>query len=134
MKLIILLLFLTILTSCEENLKYNCIDEQPTETIKFSEVQEIFNNNCTSCHNTQTKSLFADLDLSGDSYSKIVNVLSTQRTNEFLIKEFSLDSSYLYRKIIGQNIEKAKMPTDKDLNQININKIKLWIEQGAKND
>ena len=122
------------LFSCSDEIKYNCIDEQTEEKIKYSEIQEIFNNNCTSCHNTQLKSFYADLDLSGDSYNRIVNQFSTERPNEFLIKENSIDSSYLYRKLINSNIEESQMPPTSNLNQALINKIKLWIEQGARNE
>lgn len=133
-KFLLFLFSLFILNSCKENIKYDCIDEQVEEKIKFSEIQDIFNANCISCHNTLSKDYYAGLDLSQNTYANIVNAFSTERTNEFLVKEFSPDSSYLYRKLTGENIELDKMPLSGSLNQININKIKLWIEQGAKNE
>lgn len=133
MKYFLILIFV-FLISCKDNIKYDCTDEQVTQNVKYSEIQDIFNNNCTSCHNTQLKSFYGDLDLSNNAYNQIVNVLSSQRSNEFLIKEFSPDSSYLYRKLIDKNIDGDIMPPSGNFSQININKIKLWIEQGAKNE
>lgn len=128
------LLILAFLTSCKDDIKHEVPNDE-IKNVKFSEVQAIFNNNCTACHNPSGKDFYAGLDLSGNSYDMIVNVNSTQRPNEFLIKPESPNESYLLRKLTGENIEGDIMPNPfAKLNEIQINRIKTWIEEGALNN
>lgn len=138
MKKFILLAFIftfLLFNSCEDNIKYKVDIDEPEE-VTFTEVKQIFTNNgtCTSCHNTQSKDYYAGLDLSANTYDNIVGVSSTQRPNELLIKANSLEESYLYRKMINEDVDGSVMPTSGKLNQIQIDKIKTWIENGALNN
>lgn len=136
MKKYILLAFLTtflLFNSCEDNIKYKVDIEEPSE-VTFMEVKQILISNCISCHNTQSKDYYAGLDLSVNTYDNIVGVNSTQRTNELLIKANAPDESYLYRKMIKSDIDGSIMPTSGKLNQIQLDKIKSWIENGSLNN
>ncbi len=138
MKKYIVLALITVtvfFTSCEDNIKYK-VDIEEASEVTFTDVKEIFTNNntCISCHNTQSKDYYAGLDLSASVYENIVGVNSTQRTNEVLIKANSPEESYLYRKMTGENIDGTIMPPGGKLNQIQLDKIKSWIENGALNN
>ena len=79
-------------------------DEDPVieRTVSYAEVQSIYDDNCTRCHNNS--GLFGPSGslvlTSGDSYDATVNVSSNQqRQGMFLIAPGSLEDSYLWHKI-----------------------------------
>lgn len=135
-KISIIMIFIitSILFSCEDNIKYD-IPVDDVEEVTFSDVQSIFNSNCTACHNASGKDFYGGLDLSGNSFDKIVGVSSTQRSNELLVKKGSADESYLFRKVTGENIDGGIMPNPfNKLNNVQIQKIRTWIKEGALNN
>lgn len=108
------------LNSCYYN-KYPIVDTNPPAVdISFAtEIQPIFNNNCVSCH---AGSLAPDLR-SGNSYNAI--------TSGGFIVANDLAASKIYQRLTGNgNI----MPPSGALSSVNINLVKNWILQGAKNN
>ena len=104
-------------------------------TVSFvSEIQPIFTANCAipGCH--VSSGTIAPMSLeAGKSYANLVNVLSTEDASFYRVKPFNSDSSYLYLKITGA--AGTRMPLNKQaLGQAQINTIKSWIDQGAKNN
>jgi len=69
------------------------------------------------------------------AYSNIVNQPNIEVGNYLIVKPFYSDSSYLYFKITGNSIAGPRMPYQKPpLPDTLIQTIKLWIDQGAKNN
>lgn len=108
------------LNSCYYD-KFPIVDDTPpTVDISFAtEIQPIFNNNCVSCH---AGSVAPDLR-SGNAYSAIMS-------NSYIVAN-DLAASKLYQRLTGNgNI----MPPSGALSSVNINLVKNWILQGAKNN
>lgn len=108
------------LNSCYYN-KYPIVDPNPPAVdISFAtEIQPIFNNNCIACHNG---TLNPDLRV-GNSYNAI--------TSGGFIVANDLAASKIYQRLTGNgNI----MPPSGALSSVNINLVKNWILQGAKNN
>lgn len=102
-----------------------------TSTISFaSNIQTIFDNNCTGCHHSGE--LFPSfLPLTDDlSYSNLVNKLSTYTPGGTLVIP-NRTSSILYKRVSGTSIG-ARMPKDgTSLDSTDIGYIKTWIDEGA---
>ena len=96
-----------------------------------SEIQPIFNNNCTSCHGTS-----GNLDLSqGNSYTNLVNVASSGYSGFQRVKPGDPMNSVLHQKIVGNTSFGDRMPMGGSaLAQADEEKIKLWIQNGAVKD
>ena len=108
----------------------NPIDPSFSQTI-----QPIFENEgCTAsqCHG-QTQS--AGLGLrAGTSYGQLVNIAATQETGIRVIPG-SADSSYLIIKLEGNQTIGSQMPNGGNpLDPADIQLIKNWINQGAKDN
>ena len=99
-----------------------------------SDIQDIFNRNCTSsiCHGS-TKS--ADLDLrSGTAHSQLVGVTATTEPIGRVISG-DANGSYLIIKLEGRQSAGDRMPRGQSpLDNIDLQNIKNWINQGAKNN
>ena len=93
-----------------------------------SEIQPIFNNNCTSCHGTS-----GNLDLSqGNSYNNLVNVASQGWPSVMRVKPGEYMNSVLHQKIVGNTAFGDRMPQGGSaLAQADEEKIKNWILNGA---
>ena len=96
-----------------------------------SEIQPIFNNNCTSCHGTS-----GNLDLSqGNSYTNLVNVASSGYSGFQRVKPGDPMNSVLHQKIVGNTSFGDRMPKGGSaLAQADEEKIKNWIQNGAVKD
>jgi len=97
-----------------------------------SEIQPIWDNNCTSsCH--ISSNLNGGLNLSSSiSYSEIVNVASQGYSGLMRVKPEDPNNSVLYQKIIGNTSFGDRMPKGgSPLDQTDEDKIKKWIEDGA---
>jgi len=71
-----------------------------------SEIQPIWNNNCTSCHGTS-----GNLDLSqGNSYNNLVNVASQGWPSVMRVKPGEYMNSVLHQKIVGNTAFGNQMP------------------------
>jgi len=96
-----------------------------------SEIQPIWNNNCTSCHGTS-----GNLDLSqGNSYTNLVNVASSGYSGFQRVKPGDPMNSVLHQKIVGNTSFGDRMPMGGSaLAQADEEKIKNWIQNGAVKD
>jgi hypothetical protein len=105
-------------------------------TVSFSsQIQPIFNANCTTgCHSGATPPAGLDLT-SGKSFGQIVGVLSVQAAPLLRVKAGDQTNSYLYQKIIGNPALGTKpMPPLANLTQSEIDQIGAWISEGAPNN
>ena len=113
------------LTSCSSS----------AEIISFSEdVLPILNQYCVMCHLPGAEQ--AELNLYPDAWSQLVGIPSSQSSLS-RVEPGSPDKSYLYMKLIGtQKTEDGsglQMPFQQNpLDATQIEAIRLWIEQGAK--
>ncbi len=85
----------------------------PDVGIPYTEIQEIFDNNCISCHNGGQVP-----DLSeGNSYQALINGGYIDNPTDFI-------STVLYQKLTGDHKSR--------INDAGLQKIQTWLEQGAK--
>ena len=107
------------------------------ETVSFDEdVLPILNKYCVMCHLPGAEQ--AELLLYPDAWSQLVGISSSQ-SELSRVEPGSPDKSYLYLKLIGtQGTESGRglqMPFQQSpLDPDQIEAIRLWIEQGAKNN
>ncbi len=95
----------------------------------YSEIQPIFNSNCTNCHTAQHSS---GLDLTGSaSYDDLVNVESSGYAPALRVESFSPDNSVLYNKISDTGVYGNIMPPSGSISQNDIALITGWISEGA---
>ena len=100
-----------------------------------SEIQPIWDNNCTSsCH--ISSSLNGGLNLSpSNSYSELVNVASQGYSGFMRVKPGDAMNSVLHQKIVGNSSFGERMPKGGSaLSQADEQKIKTWIDNGAPQD
>ncbi|GBC91637.1 hypothetical protein HRbin15_00091 [bacterium HR15] len=99
-------------------------------------IQPIFTQRCAvlGCHDSRART--ADLDLSaGNAYANIVNVPSVQDPNWIRVVPGDPMRSLLYRKVSEDNPPVgSRMPLGGRLTDEQILLIRLWIEQGARNN
>ena len=111
-------------------------DTLPVES-KFSSIQSnIFNKSCaiSGCHDSGSQQAGLDLS-SGKAYGNLVNVPSSQKPNILRVKPGDPANSYLVMKLEGASgISGRKMPLGGSLSTEQIDAIKQWISNGAKND
>lgn len=128
--LISFVLLIVILVACDEHIDSE-VDLVEPEVFSFARVQsEIFNPECASCHNSSGNYPI----LNEDSYNNIVNQISFGSSGELLVVPFEPDSSYLYRKMTGVNINGDIMPQTGRLDDSKLELIRRWIEEGAQNN
>ena len=97
-----------------------------------SEIQPIWDNNCTSsCH--ISSSINGGLNLSSStSYSELVNVASQGYSGFMRVKPGDSMNSVLHQKIVGNSQFGERMPKGGgNLAQADEEKIKKWIDEGA---
>ena len=126
MRVVFYLLVLIWFTSCtkDQGPVYNT-DYVISDTISFSDdIQPIFNNNCTGCHNASHSKLKL---VPGYSY----NQLMYDGFNAPYIDTVLPTSSALYKYVTGEN---AIMPPTGGIPGNDINLIYNWIRQGAHNN
>ena len=93
-----------------------------------SQIQPIFDNNCTSCH-IDGGTYFGGLDLS--SYSEVMEGGSSGNT----IVPFDHSSSELFNRITLDESDNEFMPQNgTSLSQSEIDLIAQWIDEGALQD
>jgi len=135
------MIVLLISVSCSDNIVSDCeeITSPPNLDSVFTLAQiqnQIFNNSCavSNCHAGTTPQ--ANLNLSaGQSYSNLVNVPSQQMPSLQRIEPGNSAESYLIKKLEGNGIRGQRMPFNQPpLSDDLINKIKLWIDEGAPNN
>jgi hypothetical protein len=113
-----------------------------TPVIHFSQdVLRVFTNNgaktCAQagCHSGANPQMGQNLE-AANAYSNIVNVASAEQPSLLRVKPGDADNSYLYQKINGAaGITGSRMPlVGGALDPADIDKIELWIDQGAQNN
>ncbi len=109
----------------------------PSNEVSFSgQIQPLFTTNCalSGCHAGAEPQDGMSLE-PGKAYANIVNQPNIEFGNYLIVKPFYPDSSYLYFKITGNPIAGPRMPYGKaPLDSSDIQTIKDWIDQGAKNN
>jgi len=123
-----------------------CEHEQPTvvknplqQAPTFTDVQKIFTANCAfgGCHgdqNTEPRAKPQNLS-AGKAYASIFNVAATQSPALSRVKPNDPANSYLVRKLEGgPAISGGRMPLGGSLLAAQIQTIKDWIADGAKNN
>lgn len=98
-----------------------------------SEIQPIWDNSCTgSCHVSGNAN--GGLNLTpAFSYSKLVNVASQGYSGFQRVKPGDPANSVLFQKIVGNTAFGNRMPpSGGNLSQADEDKIKKWIDEGAK--
>lgn len=97
------------------------------------DVVSIFSRNgCTAagCHGSPGE---AGLNLAASPYAALVNVPSTQ-TGEIRVIPGNANDSYLVKKLEGRAAVGVRMPVGGQLSSVDLQNIKNWINQGAKNN
>ena len=120
-------------TSCTKD-KGPIIPELNISTVSFAtDVQPIFDANCTVCHNTAASVSNGNLDLSeGNSYTELVNVVADAYAPNILVLPADSEASILVSKTnesgdFGDNMPlgpTALSATDQEI-------IRVWIAEGA---
>ena len=86
---------------------------------------------CTVCHRGENPS---GLDLMDEvAYKSLVNA-KTNDKESLMVKPGDPEASYLYVKLIGPGRDGTIMPPKGKMEDAEINKVRLWIQQGAKNN
>lgn len=119
------LLFALPLASCSSSADFISFNE---------EVLPILNRHCVLCHLPGVEQ--AELSLYPDAWSQLVGIPSRQSALS-RVEPGSPDKSYLYLKLIGtqETVDGSglQMPFQQNpLAPAQIEAIRLWIEQGAK--
>jgi hypothetical protein len=133
----LLALAIAVLYCCDSNSPTNT--ETPP-TVKddpsfSSDIQTIFNNNCTSsgCHGSGASAGLTLLQ--GQSYTNLVNAASTQEPGKTRVIPGDSVNSYIVIKLEGRQSNGSRMPSGGAALQANsIQNIKNWINKGAKNN
>jgi hypothetical protein len=98
-----------------------------------TQIQPIFNDNCTSCHSGGGAPQGLRLD-STNSYSNLVDVASNEVPSLKRVAPGDDTNSYLVQKIEGTAAVGARMPLNSPpLSASNIALIRRWIVEGAAN-
>lgn len=119
-KMAVLILMLSI-TGCYYDDIVDLPEAPPaTQDILFAtEIQPLFTANCAGCHDASLK---PNLTV-GNAYTSIVN-------GKYIIPN-DTDASLLYQRIIGNG---NLMPPNGSLSTAQLNLVRDWINQGAKNN
>lgn len=107
-----------------------------SEQTRFSEVAGIFARECVMCHQPYDAKGELTLHPAG-AWKSLVEVGSGQ-VDMFLVTPGDLEQSYLYHKLADTHTEVGgsgdRMPFDSNLTAEQLETIRLWIVQGAKNN
>ena len=117
----------------------------PSLAPTFSSIQrDIIQSNdsagrssCTLCHTSQGRTPSANLDLSANAFSALVNVGSRNKPGATMVIPGDPDNSYLIQKLEGTaGIVGLRMPRNGPpyLADGQVQIIRRWILLGAKND
>lgn len=111
---------------------FACGEEAVEPPTTSSLETEVFTPSCatTGCHLAPTNA--GGLDLSPPLRNKVVGVMSVQVT-KLLVDPGNVGGSYLHDKITGQMLASgtSAMPLAGSLTVEQIERIRLWIEDGA---
>ncbi|MCF8261132.1 MAG: hypothetical protein K9J12_10185 [Melioribacteraceae bacterium] len=104
-----------------------------TENVSFSnDIKPILDENCTICHNSEDD----QKNLNFESYESLMNSRYLNR-NQALIIPGDSEVSRIYL-VTHSNKSAIRMPPESfgfdKLSESQIQKIKVWIDEGAKNN
>ncbi|MBK7105698.1 MAG: hypothetical protein IPH62_10480 [Ignavibacteriae bacterium] len=138
MKIFYLLILLTIIISCEENIVTECEDENQTSVTltKFSDIQKnVFDASCafSGCHAGASSQAGLQLT-SGDSYSNLINKTSVLNPNFKLVEPGNSENSFLIKMLKHTGEGTSQMPPSGKLSNSVIDSIAAWIDRGALNN
>ncbi len=99
------------------------------QTVDFdTEIQPIFNANCTGCHGTSAGLSLAE----GVSYNNLVDVVSNNYAPALRVVSGDPTTSVLYNKVAGTGVNGQQMPVGGSLTTDQVALISTWItELGA---
>jgi hypothetical protein len=104
--------------------------------VAFADVTSIFARECVMCHQPYDAKGELTLHPAG-AWKNIVQVDSTQ-AEMHLVAPGNLEQSYLYHKLVNTHVEVGGsgevMPFDASLTAEQLETIRTWIEQGAKDN
>jgi hypothetical protein len=105
-------------------------------TVSFiNDIQPIFNADCIACHNTANNQFYGYLDLSeGNSYNDLISVVSNGYAPEKRVVINDSDASVLWQKVNNSSLYGSNMPLGGSLSNTDIEKIRVWIDEGAQNN
>ncbi len=128
-KLLTILLIAATLQSCKKDEGPVIPEQEATEVSFVNDIQPIFDSNCISCHPSS-----GNLNLtSGNSYNQLVNINASGYSAKRVVPN-EPENSVLYKKIDGSGTYGSNMPLGGSLSTNQVNLIKQWIAQGAKNN
>lgn len=113
------------------------LNAESMEVVSFdADIAPMLKRDCLICHMPGDEQ--GDLSLYPDAYVRLTTVPSAQ-SPLLLVKPGSAEQSYLYHKVKGSQQASggsgARMPFQRQpLDETQIERIRLWIEQGAKNN
>lgn len=129
-----LCLALLVFAQCGDDTKDPAAPPTNTDVSLTHDIQPIFNASCavSGCHNVAAA---AQLNLSvGKSYGSLVEINANQDGTLKRVQTGDAMNSYLVVKIEGRQKIGSKMPPGSALSVTQIQAIKNWIDQGAKNN
>jgi len=108
----------------------------PVLAVENGIQESVFNVSCnsSSCHDSQNPEEGLDMSSAEASEMNLINVQSTQVMSKDLVSPNDLDNSYLYDKILGQNLAPGtqRMPFGVlPLCDAKIDAVEAWILDGA---
>lgn len=113
---------------------------EPGEVSFSQQLQPIFTDRCAfgGCHATVSPAAGQSL-AEGLAYARTVNVPSEELPSMDRVEPGDPDRSYLVHKVQGTHLDVGgsglRMPRGQEpLSQDQINLIRAWIEQGARNN
>ena len=90
------------------------------EAVSYkNDIQPILQNSCYNCHNSMRKKAGIDLK---SGYANVAKIVKSEKPND----------SRLFKCLIGKGAK--QMPPKNPLPEESVNKVKAWIEEGAKNN
>ena len=127
-----ILLFWFLVTACQDNLNndFDRISDSSTgiDTIRYSDVETLFANQCYQCHSEKEYSFYA---LNLDSYE---NIMAGSQNGQVVIPNDPINSM-LYLKCAGEHFTGDRMPQGSpnyfDNNPDKLQLIYDWINLGC---
>ena len=134
LKFVVFSLLLVTIMACENAYNANATKEKSTDSIalvsdsnmiSFSrDLEPYFDEDCSECHDYLKK---------GESYKMLTTKQSSCKESPNYIDTINPTASYLYIKLHDVPKSGVNMKGD-HWSEENIEKLLLWIEQGAKNN
>jgi mono/diheme cytochrome c family protein len=113
------------------NADFTVVDPVATGVDYVTQIQPVFNNNCTECHAGGGAPHGLRLD-AANSYANIVDVPSDEVPSLKRVDPGDPDNSYLVQKVEGTAAVGGRMPLNRTpLSAATIALIRQWISEGA---